>query len=128
MRSTQLSESFNRSLRAYLKFDLDIVQFYKHFKRSVDDKRANESKSNFNMTQRISMLKILDTLNVKDKIPNYYIVKRWKKDATNLMAMEIKDSTEGSDPKAEVLGYKNILPWQSSKFTQVYLMEVYLNS
>ncbi|KAF3666430.1 hypothetical protein FXO38_09075 [Capsicum annuum] len=46
-------------------------------------------------------LKILDTLNMKDKIPNYYIVKRWKKDATNLMGMEIKDFTEGSDPKAE---------------------------
>ncbi|KAF3675103.1 putative protein TRANSPARENT TESTA 12-like [Capsicum annuum] len=47
-------------------------------------------------------LKILDTLNVKDKIFDYYIVKRWTKDATNLMEIEIKDSIEEIDPKAEV--------------------------
>ncbi|XP_060200856.1 protein FAR1-RELATED SEQUENCE 5-like [Lycium barbarum] len=58
MRSTQLSESFNGFLRGYLKSDLDIVQFFKHFQRSVDDKRANENKSNFDMTQRIPILKV----------------------------------------------------------------------
>ncbi|KAM3343126.1 hypothetical protein P3S68_028092 [Capsicum galapagoense] len=58
MRSTQLSESFNASLRGYLKFDLDIVQFFKHFQRLVDDKRVNENKSNFDMTQRIPILKV----------------------------------------------------------------------
>ncbi|KAF3627268.1 hypothetical protein FXO37_29946 [Capsicum annuum] len=56
-------------------------------------------------------LKILDTLNVKDKIFDYYIVKRWTKDATNLMAMDIKGSMGGSDPKAEVaLPYKSDIP------------------
>ncbi|XP_060213351.1 protein FAR1-RELATED SEQUENCE 5-like [Lycium barbarum] len=58
MRSTQLSERFNGSLRGYLKSDLDIVQFLKHFQRSVDDKRTNENKSNFDMTQRIPILKV----------------------------------------------------------------------
>ncbi|KAM3302419.1 protein FAR1-RELATED SEQUENCE 5-like isoform X1 [Capsicum chacoense] len=174
MRSTQLSESFNGSLKAYLKSDLDIVQFFKHFERAVDDNRANEGKSKYTATifdlfekqweksllvsvnnfcdegdcykynvrthesdrehtvamnqstHTVAMnhstkivscscklfefsgilcghaLKILDILNVKDKIFDYYIVKRWTKDATNLMAMKIKGSTEGSDPKAEV--------------------------
>ncbi|KAM3238321.1 protein FAR1-RELATED SEQUENCE 5-like [Capsicum annuum] len=58
MRSTQLSESFNASLRGYLKSDLDIVQFFKYFQRSVDDKRVNENKSNFDMTQKIPNLKV----------------------------------------------------------------------
>nr|XP_033517423.1 protein FAR1-RELATED SEQUENCE 5-like [Nicotiana tomentosiformis] len=58
MRSTQLSESFNGSLRSYFKSDLDIVQFFKHFQRAVDDKCANESKLNFDMTQRIFVLKV----------------------------------------------------------------------
>ncbi|KAK6785972.1 hypothetical protein RDI58_014497 [Solanum bulbocastanum] len=58
MRSTQLSESFNGSLRGYLKSDLDIVQFFKHFERSVDDKRTNENKSNFDMTQSIPIFKV----------------------------------------------------------------------
>ncbi|XP_075089661.1 protein FAR1-RELATED SEQUENCE 5-like isoform X2 [Nicotiana tabacum] len=186
MRSTQLSESFNGSLRGYLKSDLDIVQFFKHFQRVVDDKRANENKSNFDMTQRIFVLKvklpllihvreiytatifdlfekeweksllvsingfhdegelckynvsthgnrrehvvavkcstkvvscscklfefsgvlcghalkILDTLNIKDKIPDHYILKRWTKDVTNLVAMEIKVFSEGGDSKS----------------------------
>ncbi|XP_075093778.1 protein FAR1-RELATED SEQUENCE 5-like [Nicotiana tabacum] len=188
MRSTQLSESFNGSLRGYLKSDLDIVQFFKHFQRAIDDKCANESKSNFDITQRISVLKvklpllihareiynvtifdlfekkwersllvsingfhdegefckynvsthgsrrehvvvvkcstkvvscscklfefsgvlcghalkILDTLNIKDKIPDHYILKRWTKDVTNLVAMEIKVFSEGGDSKVEV--------------------------
>ncbi|PHU13138.1 hypothetical protein BC332_20068 [Capsicum chinense] len=182
MRSTQLSESFNGSLKAYLKSDLDIVQFFKHFERAVDDNRANERKSKYTATifdlfekqweksllvsvnnfcdegdcykynvrthesdreYTVAMnqstkivscscklfefsgilcghaLKILNTLNVKDKIFDYYILKRWTKDATNLMAMEIKGSMGGSDPKAEVLGDENILPWQSSEFNQV---------
>ncbi|KAK4731614.1 hypothetical protein R3W88_024602 [Solanum pinnatisectum] len=42
----------------YLKSDLDIVQFFKHFERSVDDKRTNENKSNFDMTQSIPILKV----------------------------------------------------------------------
>ncbi|XP_070013679.1 protein FAR1-RELATED SEQUENCE 7-like [Nicotiana tabacum] len=167
---------------------LTVSLFFKHFQRAVDDKRANENKSNFDMTQRIPILKvklpllihareiyiatifdlfekeweksllvsingfheegefckynvsthgsrrehlvavkcstkvvscsckffefsgvlcghaikILDTLNVKDKIPNHYILKRWTKDVTNLVAMEIKMFTERSDPKVEV--------------------------
>ncbi|XP_009801826.2 protein FAR1-RELATED SEQUENCE 5-like [Nicotiana sylvestris] len=188
MRSTQLSESFNGFLRGYLKSDLDIVQFFKHFQRSVDDKRANENKSNFDMTQRISILKvkfpllvharevytptifdmfqnewersllvyiksssdegelctynvsthgsvkehvvtvkrtltevscscklfefmgilcrhalkILDILNVKDMIPEHYILKRWTKDATNLNKMDVSLIAKETDPKVEV--------------------------
>ncbi|XP_060210284.1 protein FAR1-RELATED SEQUENCE 1-like [Lycium barbarum] len=41
-------------------------------------------------------LKILDILNVKDMIPAHYILKRWTKDVTNLVA---KDD---SNPKVEV--------------------------
>ena len=35
MRSTQLSESLNRTLRGYLKGDHNIVQFLTHFNRIV---------------------------------------------------------------------------------------------
>ncbi|KAK6774318.1 hypothetical protein RDI58_029557 [Solanum bulbocastanum] len=188
MRSTQLSESFNGSLRGYLKSDLDIVQFFKHFERSVDDKRTNENKSNFDMTQSIPILKvklplliharevytptifdmfqsewersllisvndsynegelctynvsmlgsvkehvvtvkrsitqiscscklfeylgilcrhplkILDTLNIKDRIPIQYILKRWTKDATNINEMDAILEEKDIDPKIEV--------------------------
>lgn len=35
MRSTQLRESFNADLKTCLKPDLDIIQFFKHFKAKL---------------------------------------------------------------------------------------------
>lgn len=48
-------------------------------------------------------LKILDTLNIKDNISDHYILKWWTKDVTNLIEMKIKDFTEGSNSKVEVI-------------------------
>ncbi|XP_043694300.1 protein FAR1-RELATED SEQUENCE 7-like [Telopea speciosissima] len=47
MRSTQLSESLNGDLKDYLKSSLDLVQFFKHFERVVNDKRYKELKAEF---------------------------------------------------------------------------------
>ncbi|XP_050241953.1 protein FAR1-RELATED SEQUENCE 5-like [Quercus robur] len=57
-KSTQLSESFNSLLKDYLKSDLDIVQFFKHFQRAVDDVRYNEVCANYDMSQKIPTLKV----------------------------------------------------------------------
>jgi zinc finger SWIM domain-containing protein 3 len=57
-KSTQLSESFNSHLRDYLKSDLDLVQFFKHFQRAVDDLRYNEVCANYDMSQKIPTLKV----------------------------------------------------------------------
>ena len=42
VRSTQLSESFNNSLKNHLKFDFHIVRFLKDFERIVEQKRNKE--------------------------------------------------------------------------------------
>ncbi|KAL5776613.1 hypothetical protein ACOSP7_009539 [Xanthoceras sorbifolium] len=42
MKSTQLNESFNASLKDYLKSDLNLSQFFMHFERMVNDKRYKE--------------------------------------------------------------------------------------
>jgi len=47
VRSTQLSESFNNALKNHLKSDFDIIQFLKHFERSVQEKRDKEVESEF---------------------------------------------------------------------------------
>nr|XP_033516126.1 protein FAR-RED ELONGATED HYPOCOTYL 3-like [Nicotiana tomentosiformis] len=47
-------------------------------------------------------LKILDLLNVKDMIPEHYILKRWTKDATNLNKMDVSLVAKKTDPKVEV--------------------------
>ncbi|XP_043694268.1 protein FAR1-RELATED SEQUENCE 5-like [Telopea speciosissima] len=53
MRSTQLSESLNSDMKDYLKSTLDIVQFFKHFERVVDAKRANELKAEFDSRNKL---------------------------------------------------------------------------
>jgi len=47
VRSTQLSESFNNTLKNHLKSDFDIIRFLKHFERSVQEKRDKELESEF---------------------------------------------------------------------------------
>lgn len=57
-KSTQLSESFNAHLKNYLKSDLDIVQFFKHFERVVLSVCDNENLANYNMSKRMPNLKV----------------------------------------------------------------------
>uniref|UniRef100_A0A453GV48 Protein FAR1-RELATED SEQUENCE n=1 Tax=Aegilops tauschii subsp. strangulata TaxID=200361 RepID=A0A453GV48_AEGTS len=43
MRSTQLSESLNSDLKDHLNSDLDILRFFKHVERVVQEKRDSEA-------------------------------------------------------------------------------------
>jgi zinc finger SWIM domain-containing protein 3 len=58
VRSTQLSESLNGDLKAYLKSDLDIVQFFEHFERVVEQKRHKELEAEFNARQKFLKLSL----------------------------------------------------------------------
>lgn len=57
-KTTQLSESLNADIRHYLKSDLDLVQFFKHFEREVDNKRYNELKAEYNLRQKLPRKKM----------------------------------------------------------------------
>ncbi|KAF7113111.1 hypothetical protein RHSIM_Rhsim02G0233700 [Rhododendron simsii] len=52
------SESFNAHIKNYLKSDLDLVQFFKHFQRAVDDRLDKKVLANVDMSQKISILKV----------------------------------------------------------------------
>jgi len=58
MRSTQLSESFNADLKNHLKSDLNLAQFFTHFKRVVNAKRNNESEAEFESRHKLPKLKM----------------------------------------------------------------------
>jgi zinc finger SWIM domain-containing protein 3 len=58
VRSTQLSESFNNSLKNYLKSDFDIVRFLKHFERTVKEKRGKELESEFEARKNIPRMRM----------------------------------------------------------------------
>ncbi|KAF5940655.1 hypothetical protein HYC85_021822 [Camellia sinensis] len=58
MRSTQLSESLNGTLRGYLKGDHNIVQFFTHFNRIVVDKRYEEISAIYDSRQKLPRMKL----------------------------------------------------------------------
>ncbi|XP_024625265.1 protein FAR1-RELATED SEQUENCE 5-like [Medicago truncatula] len=58
MRSTQLSESFNADLKNHLKSDLNLIQFFTHFKRAVNGKRNNESEAEYESRHKLPRLKM----------------------------------------------------------------------
>jgi hypothetical protein len=58
MRSTQLSESFNADLKNHLKSDLNLVQFFTHFKRAVNAKRNNESEAEYDSKHKLPKVKM----------------------------------------------------------------------
>ncbi|XP_060190807.1 protein FAR1-RELATED SEQUENCE 5-like [Lycium barbarum] len=57
MNSTQLSESLNGDLKDYLQSDYNIVQFFKHYDRAIEDKRYNELQDTCDASQRFPVLK-----------------------------------------------------------------------
>ncbi|XP_028124371.1 protein FAR1-RELATED SEQUENCE 5-like [Camellia sinensis] len=58
MRSTQLSESLNGTLRGYLKGDHNIVQFFTHFNRIVVDERYEEISTIYDSRQKLQIMKL----------------------------------------------------------------------
>ncbi|KAF7811845.1 protein FAR1-RELATED SEQUENCE 5-like [Senna tora] len=57
MQSTKHSESLNADFKRCLKPNIDIIQFFKHFERVVEDKRYNELKCEFELRQKLPRLK-----------------------------------------------------------------------
>jgi hypothetical protein len=58
MCTTQLSESFNRGLKAFLKSDLDVVRFFHHFERVLNQKCEREIESVYDMRKKQPRLKV----------------------------------------------------------------------
>ncbi|XLT60258.1 hypothetical protein HN873_052862 [Arachis hypogaea] len=61
IRSTQLSDSLNADLKNCMKLNLNIIQFFKHFERVVNDKRYNELQGEFQSRQKLPKLKMVSS-------------------------------------------------------------------
>ncbi|XP_027150267.1 protein FAR1-RELATED SEQUENCE 5-like [Coffea eugenioides] len=61
MRSTQFSQSLNAAIKNHLKLDHDLVQFFRHFNRVVDEKRHNELIAEYEMRQKFPMVGLRQT-------------------------------------------------------------------
>ncbi|KAG6392657.1 hypothetical protein SASPL_146881 [Salvia splendens] len=58
MRSTQLSESVNSSIKNCMKPNLNIEQFFKNFEQVVEEKRYNKLKCDFEACQKLPRLRL----------------------------------------------------------------------
>jgi zinc finger SWIM domain-containing protein 3 len=65
MTSTQLSESLNADLKDYLQSDYDIVKFFTHFDRLLNDKRYKELLAEYNLRQKLPKIKMLSPMLVQ---------------------------------------------------------------
>jgi zinc finger SWIM domain-containing protein 3 len=58
MRTTQLSERFNCDLKDCLHTDLNILEFFTHFERVVNQKRDKELEAEYNSRQKLPRLNL----------------------------------------------------------------------
>ncbi|XP_062086206.1 protein FAR1-RELATED SEQUENCE 5-like [Humulus lupulus] len=58
MTSTQQSESMNNVIKNYVSYKYDILSFFQHFQRLVEDRRHDELKADFKATQRALSLSL----------------------------------------------------------------------
>lgn len=56
IKTVQLCDGFHTNLRKYLKSDLDVLQFFKHLGRVVNDWRYKELEANYDMSQHMPRL------------------------------------------------------------------------
>nr|XP_048324128.1 protein FAR1-RELATED SEQUENCE 5-like [Ziziphus jujuba var. spinosa] len=94
MTTTQWSESMNNVIKNYVSYQHNLLRFFEHFQRLIEDRRYEELKADFKETQMICScrkfeftgilcshaLKVLSSKDIK-KIPIQYILKRWTKSA-----------------------------------------------
>ena len=56
MRSTQISESLNAHFKSCMQPNLEIMQFFKHFERVVEEKRENELSCVYESSHKLARL------------------------------------------------------------------------
>ena len=63
IKSTQLSESFNRDLKSHMTCDMHLSDFFKQFDRVVERKRNNEIDADFKARQKSpSLMRVASSL------------------------------------------------------------------
>ncbi|KAK3188029.1 hypothetical protein Dsin_027590 [Dipteronia sinensis] len=62
MKTTQLSESSNATLKDYLKSDLNVARIFMHFEMAVTDKRYKELEAKYDLLYRLVNVKINDKM------------------------------------------------------------------
>ncbi|XP_058095713.1 protein FAR1-RELATED SEQUENCE 5-like [Magnolia sinica] len=109
MKSTQRSESLNKELKRYLNPEQNIIKFFEHFERLVDDRRNAELEANFKMTQSSPI--VLLPVRILEHAASVYtstIFKLFQAEYINSLDQTVKKLYEfGKIIKYQVLDRKN---------------------
>jgi zinc finger SWIM domain-containing protein 3 len=65
MSSTQLNESLDADLKDYLQSNYNIVKFFTHFDRLLNDKRYKELLLEYNLRQKLPKIKMISPMLVQ---------------------------------------------------------------
>ncbi|XP_058085585.1 protein FAR1-RELATED SEQUENCE 5-like [Magnolia sinica] len=91
MKSTQRCESLNKDLKRYLHPGQNILRFFEHFERLVDDRRNAELEANFKMIQ--SSPTVMFPINILEHAVSVYtttIFKLFQSEYTNSLGQTVE--------------------------------------
>lgn len=71
MRSTQLRESLNGDFKDYLKPTIDVLQFFKHFERVINEKRYKELQVEYHAREHLPRMRVKTSLLLKQVAKAY---------------------------------------------------------
>ncbi|KAM3712710.1 hypothetical protein ACJW30_01G203100 [Castanea mollissima] len=108
MKTTQLSESFNADLKDCLRTNLNIVEFFPHFERVVNQKRDKELEAEYNSRHKFPRLKLKSSpmLNQVATMYTFMLFDSFQTEVEEVMALSILERNE-SQTHSYVVGVFN---------------------
>ncbi|XP_048503032.2 protein FAR1-RELATED SEQUENCE 5-like [Beta vulgaris subsp. vulgaris] len=110
MRSTQLCESFNSDLKDYLKCNMDIMRFFKHFERVLRQKRQKEINSEFDAREKLPRITMQRTLLLRQAREVYTpkVFEAFQDEYEWSTAAYIKPPVEGQPSSEYIVAFSDI--------------------
>ncbi|XP_062173634.1 protein FAR1-RELATED SEQUENCE 5-like [Alnus glutinosa] len=109
MTPTQLSESLNANLKDYLQSDYDIVKFFTHFDRLLNDKRYKELLAEYNLRQKLPKIKMLSPMLVQAaKIYTSQPFLKFQKQYEEFQGAYVKELIERNSSQEYIVSFYDI--------------------
>jgi zinc finger SWIM domain-containing protein 3 len=91
MRSTQLSESLNAHFKSCMQPNVDILEFFNHFERVVDEKRAKELSCVYESSHKLARLKYETSpiLTQMGKVYTHTVFELFQDEFKSLLALSV---------------------------------------
>ncbi|KAF7153688.1 hypothetical protein RHSIM_Rhsim01G0226000 [Rhododendron simsii] len=97
MKRTQLSVSFNSDLKDYLRSDHNLVQFFTHFERLLDEKRYKEREAEYAISYKLPKIKVSVKMLIEaGKVYTKTIFEEFQEEYVDALQLFITDHRDGN--------------------------------